>query len=84
MHESDSDGRDTGGAGLAPEPGISDGDLLRTVIDLIPALIYAKDIHGRFIVCKWPQPMYVSEDAWKRTRVPAGKTRPSRARESSK
>lgn len=51
MHESDSDGRDTGGAGLAPEPGISDGDLLRTVIDLIPALIYAKDIHGRFIVC---------------------------------
>ena len=51
MHESDSDGRDTGGAGLAPEPAISEGDLLRTVIDLIPALIYAKDIHGRFIVC---------------------------------
>ncbi len=51
MHESDSEGRDTGGAGLAPGPGLSEGDLLRTVIDLIPVLIYAKDIHGRFIVC---------------------------------
>src|SRR5690348_18003228 len=51
MHESDSDGRDTGGAGLCPEPGISGGDLLRTVIDLVPALSYAKGLHGRFIVC---------------------------------
>lgn len=49
MHESDSDGHDAGETG--PEAAISEGDLLRTVIDLIPALIYAKDIHSRFIVC---------------------------------
>ena len=51
MGESDSDegsGRETG---AADDLTISEGDLLRAVIDLIPALIYAKDVHSRFIFC---------------------------------
>ena len=61
MHESDSDKRAGHETGLAADLTISEGDLLRTVIDLIPALIYAKDLHcrcspsaialNRFIVC---------------------------------
>ena len=51
MDESDSDQRPGRETGPAAEVTISEGDLLRAVIDLIPALIYAKDIHSRFIVC---------------------------------
>ena len=51
MDESDSDGRSGLETGLAAELTISEGDLLRAVIDLIPALVYAKDVHSRFIVC---------------------------------
>jgi two-component system, NtrC family, sensor kinase len=51
MDESDSDEPSGCETGRAADLTISEADLLRAVIDLIPALIYAKDVHSRFIVC---------------------------------
>lgn len=51
MSQSDPDEHAGPEACVAPELAISEGDLLRTIIDLIPTLIYAKDVHSRFIFC---------------------------------